>query len=296
MNVLEQINQAGIREALRLLDRESRRRCSAQTVLEALSQAGLEYWVRGPLPTGTSTPSQWEIDPVVVAAGTSEASTLGDPLLPGILLCLTCVTLGASGTRTITYSTGYNSTGKTTIVFNATRQSAFLLSVPDQTSSGSATTYRWQLLTSDEQATFVTTSFVVAAGVATAATTALVNTPGLSVNVAAGKTYRFRAKVLLTVDATSGIKLSMGGTCTATAIGFNTAIFSDTSHNIAAASQETALAGAVSYATDTSLWAEIDGVITVNAAGTLTVTNGLSTGTTAGTVNFGSFLEITQLA
>jgi hypothetical protein len=100
--------------------------------------------------------------------------------------------------------------------------------------------------------------------------TTLDNIPGLSATVVAGKTYKFRA-VLFTTAPTGlggGVRAAIAGTCTATAIvyqGINlngTAMLTD---------RATALGTAVAAAAVGAALIIIEGLITVNAAGTLTV-------------------------
>lgn len=101
--------------------------------------------------------------------------------------------------------------------------------------------------------------------------TTLANVTGLSVPVLAGRTYSFHAQLFVNPDVAGGLKLAIGGTATAT-----TFIASATSLNgdITASlySRETTIGSAlISGGDDTHKLATIDGMITVNAAGTLTV-------------------------
>lgn len=103
----------------------------------------------------------------------------------------------------------------------------------------------------------------------------LTNVTGLSVNVAAGRTYAFRAVLHTNTGAAAGgTQFAIAGTATATAIIYQAVQESTTGVNIVpGAGRGTALGTAVanSAGTTTSQYTTIDGTITVNAAGTLTV-------------------------
>lgn len=120
---------------------------SGNDVLYELSNA--PWMVRGNMPTGNFATNFWGIHKVVIAAGVAETTTLIDPLVPGLLIVLTAVTVGSAGTRTVTYSAGYDSVGDTTFQFTATRQTAAFFSVPDKTASGTTSGYRWELVAGD---------------------------------------------------------------------------------------------------------------------------------------------------
>ena len=101
--------------------------------------------------------------------------------------------------------------------------------------------------------------------------TTLANIPGLTATLAAGKTYQFEALLHCTVGTTGGLKVAMGGTCTATAIVYEIEAVSNSSNSLAISSRQTALGGSAGAAADTSYAVWVTGMITVNAAGTLTV-------------------------
>lgn len=115
--------------------------------------------------------------------------------------------------------------------------------------------------------------------------TTLANVTGLTVDVAAGETRHFVARLYLNATGTGGYKASIGGTATATAITFRGSVIAETATAFSATGKATALASpilAVASAVEDA-YLEIEGTITVNAAGTLTVqfaqntTNGTTT-------------------
>lgn len=100
--------------------------------------------------------------------------------------------------------------------------------------------------------------------------TTLANVPGLSVNVIAGATYVFRAYLPVTVNATPGIKVAIGGTSTWTSV--NETSYAYTASAIATTTNSTATSGTVltnAAAAYTNII--IEGTVKINAAGTLTV-------------------------
>jgi hypothetical protein len=103
------------------------------------------------------------------------------------------------------------------------------------------------------------------------ASTALANVPGLSVAVQAGRTYSFEAALFVTPDAVGGAKYAIAGTATATAIIYEITHVSDTGNSITIASRQTALGGSAGAGGAGTGLCRIKGLITVNAAGTLTV-------------------------
>lgn len=96
--------------------------------------------------------------------------------------------------------------------------------------------------------------------------TTLDNIPGLSVTLIGGKTYRFRA-VLFTSAAAGGVRAGIGGTCTATAIIYQGINLESGVLITRATALGTTVAGAITAAAIIT----IEGMITVNAGGTLTV-------------------------
>lgn len=98
--------------------------------------------------------------------------------------------------------------------------------------------------------------------------TALADVTGLSVDVEAGKTYNFRATLHITASAAGGLKVAIGGTCTATSIIYFT-VFQNSIGSTDVTDRHTALGGSSAISNDTIYLVRIEGNITVNAAGTL---------------------------
>lgn len=100
--------------------------------------------------------------------------------------------------------------------------------------------------------------------------TTLANITGLSRNVEASRTYAFTAVLQSTAAATGGVKFSVSGTATATAISYEGILMNGAA--VVAQTRATALDTAVcASTTSTAGTCTIRGVIQVNAAGTLTV-------------------------
>jgi hypothetical protein len=100
----------------------------------------------------------------------------------------------------------------------------------------------------------------------------LINVTGLSVAVAAGRTYSFDVYLSCTCAAAGGAKAAIAGTCTATNIIYDGWMF-DT-NVMKGQANSVALGGTVASSTTTATTGvviQIKGTITVNAAGTLTV-------------------------
>lgn len=102
-------------------------------------------------------------------------------------------------------------------------------------------------------------------------TTTLANVAGLVVSLEAGKTYKFRAWLPYTADATGGHKYAIAGTATATSIIYQIKSISDATGLLVISARKTALAGAEGQAGATAGETVIEGLITVANAGTLTV-------------------------
>lgn len=101
--------------------------------------------------------------------------------------------------------------------------------------------------------------------------TTLANVTGLSIGVQASRTYNFKASLYYDADVTGGAKFAIGGTATATAIIYQINTTCNASSALVITSRQTALAGSAGQAGCTAGYTEINGTITVNAAGTLTV-------------------------
>jgi hypothetical protein len=98
--------------------------------------------------------------------------------------------------------------------------------------------------------------------------TTLANITGLSVDVTAGQTYSFRAVLPTTSNVAGGIKVAISGTATATAIWYEGLI---TNAGLTTQGRSAALDGAIGVTAVTAAMVVIEGTITVNAGGTLTV-------------------------
>lgn len=126
-------------------------------------------------------------------------------------------------------------------------------------------------------------------------TAALANITGLTVNVAAGRTYSFEAYLSFTDAAAGGIQAAIAGTATATAIEYDGWIIDSGANGIKGNTQATSLGTAVATATTTGTAGVvlIKGTITVNAAGTLTVQAAQNTSNgTPTTIKRGSYFLV----
>lgn len=127
--------------------------------------------------------------------------------------------------------------------------------------------------------------------------TTLTAITGLAVSLLAGATYAIQAYIPVTCTATPGAKFSLdtSDTLTATSISYAGVLFNTTTP--AASSVATALAGAVASVAGAGTFCTIDGVIVVNAAGTLVVkiAQNTSNGTaTSALVN--GYMQVTRIA
>lgn len=125
--------------------------------------------------------------------------------------------------------------------------------------------------------------------------TTLTDDSALTVNVKAGRTYRIRVVIFQTsASVTAGIKLSINGTCTATAIKFQAIDIAGTP----LFGRGTALGGAVGLGAGTGdNFLEIEGTIEVNAAGTLKLqwAQNVADAVNGTTVQRNSYLEVVQI-
>lgn len=105
------------------------------------------------------------------------------------------------------------------------------------------------------------------------ANTTFADAAGLSVSLAAGKTYVVHAVLYVTVDANAGAKFQFGGTCTLTSGIAQITGISNTNNNLVFAIKSTpkTLGGQQSGASGTDWTVMVDATIVVNAAGTLTI-------------------------
>lgn len=132
----------------------------------------------------------------------------------------------------------------------------------------------------------VTTAFTATSNVT------LANITGLTVNVAAAGNYRFRAVLFTTASASGGVQAAIAGTATATNIIYEGILYA--AGAIVNQTRASALATAVgSSASATVGTIIIEGQITVNAAGTLTVQFAQNTSNaSASTVLQGSTFQV----
>lgn len=127
--------------------------------------------------------------------------------------------------------------------------------------------------------------------------TTLANITGLTATLAAGsRNYRFEAKLYTTSDVLGGVKVAVGGTCTASHIRYNVNI-QDTGNVPPHNDTVTALGTAVGATAVTEAFITISGTITVSGAGTLTIQGAQNASNGTATVfERGSTLVVTQLA
>jgi hypothetical protein len=121
-------------------------------------------------------------------------------------------------------------------------------------------------------------------------TTTLANITGLSIAVLAGETRSFTARLHLNASGSGGYKAAIAGTATATAIIGDGAVRKVTALSFLATERLTAMGVAilaVASAVEDG-YMEINGVITVNAGGTLTVQFAQNTANGTTTVKRGS--------
>jgi hypothetical protein len=124
---------------------------------------------------------------------------------------------------------------------------------------------------------------------------ALANVPGLSATLAAGKSYFFRAVLFTAANVAGGVQASIAGTATATAVRYEALVHDAAA--VKAQTRATALGTAVGGVTAvTAAKIEIEGLITVNAGGTLTVQFAQNaSNATASSVLTGSTLSVLQI-
>lgn len=125
--------------------------------------------------------------------------------------------------------------------------------------------------------------------------TSLSDITGLTATVVAGKTYRFEAKLYTSSNTSFGVRQTIAGTCTATNIIYEGITTDGTS--IVAHTRATALGTSVGVFTAASIaYVTIEGTITVNAAGTLTVQFAQSaSGASASSVLVGSTFVVSEM-
>lgn len=100
----------------------------------------------------------------------------------------------------------------------------------------------------------------------------LANITNLTADVAASKVYKFSATLWVTANELGGVKFAIAGTATATSIIYNVVLVDNTGGTNAITSKQTALGGAgVGVTGPIDGFVKIEGLISVNGAGTLTV-------------------------
>lgn len=121
----------------------------------------------------------------------------------------------------------------------------------------------------------------------------------LTVGVASATKYRFKFYLFVnTAGAVEGLKLAIGGTCTATSMKASMTILDDVAGTTAVIGRVTALASSVGVAISLgNSRATIEGTIEVNAAGTflLSWAQFAGLGVAATTVQRGSYLVVERL-
>lgn len=125
--------------------------------------------------------------------------------------------------------------------------------------------------------------------------TTLGSITGLTANVAAGKTYTLKANLFVDASAGGGVKVAIGGTCTATALIAHIKILEDASAAYVTTSRVTALASTATAAGATAYYIQIEGTITVNAAGTLLLSFAQLTASGTSSVLVGSTFEVENI-
>ena len=119
--------------------------------------------------------------------------------------------------------------------------------------------------TSDEQSGMVDLQF-------DSTTNDLADIPGLTANVAAGRSYHFEASIFTNTDAIGGQKFAIGGTATATDIIYQAVLHDTNEAGIVSSSRGLIMGAIVGGAAGASgYFVTIEGAITVATSGTLTV-------------------------
>jgi hypothetical protein len=114
-------------------------------------------------------------------------------------------------------------------------------------------------------------------------------------NVSATRTYQINAKIYFDADVTGGSKWAIGGTATAAAVVYQINVICNATNLFVINSRQTALAGSVGQAGCTAGYTEINGTITVNAAGTLTLQFAQNAASGTSSILVGSTMELTKI-
>lgn len=128
-----------------------------------------------------------------------------------------------------------------------------------------------------------------------AANTTLDNITGLTVDLLTGRTYKFRAQLFCTLDAIGGGKVTVAGTATAAIVKYEVKAFSSTGGTLTATKIVTSLGAAgTNIATGASTEVEIEGCLTCNGSGTLTIQFAQFAGSGTSSVLTVSNFEVTE--
>lgn len=121
---------------------------------------------------------------------------------------------------------------------------------------------------------------------------------GLTRALLAGKTYKFKVVLFVNADVTGGSKYTIGqtGGLTATAIIFNINLLDNATMAHTITSRQIAINGNAGQAGTTAGLCVIEGLITVNVAGSLTVAFAQNAASGTSSVLVGSSLEIEEVA
>jgi hypothetical protein len=126
--------------------------------------------------------------------------------------------------------------------------------------------------------------------------TTLANITGLTFDLKAGKKYKFRFKCDTTLSSAGGEKYAISGTATATAINY-TIVSTTTAAGLPIITQATALDTAGSnggYGAGVNSVIVVEGSITVNAAGTITVQFAQAAASGTSSIRAGATFEVIE--
>ncbi len=120
--------------------------------------------------------------------------------------------------------------------------------------------------------------------------------PDLSIDLLAGRSYHFKAVLFVDTDAIGGHKYAVAGTCTATVIIAEILALRNSTLAYTIATRVTALGSAAGEASGTAYLTIIEGTITVNAAGTLTIQFAQNAANGTSSVLVGSTLSVEDVS
>lgn len=164
-------------------------------------------------------------------------------------------------------------------------------------SSALVTTTSTQTLTNKTLTDFINTDAKSTTSIFSATSNVVMaNVPGLSVNVTAAGTYAFHVHLATTAAGAGGVQVGLGGTSTWTSI--NTTGYAYTASNVAVTTGTTATPGtAVVADTAAVIGVVLEGVIVVNAAGTVTVQFAQNvSNATASSVFANSYMQLIRIS